>query len=68
MDPTRNSEFASNFVQISEKRATETVTMITQALGEESMSRTWKVQTGRDRKRRYSEEQSASIISAEDRS
>jgi hypothetical protein len=50
-----NSECASNFVQISVKSAGETLTMIRQALGEESMSCTrvfeWHAPFRADRKR-----------------
>jgi hypothetical protein len=36
-----DSECASNFVQVSGKSATETLAMIRQAFGEESISHTW---------------------------
>jgi hypothetical protein len=53
-----DSEFSSHFEKNTWKIATEILAMIRQAFGEESMSRTGKVQTHRNPKRREGEEQS----------
>jgi hypothetical protein len=47
-----DSECASNFVQISGKNATENLSTIRQVFGEESVSRSPKVQTRQDQKLR----------------
>jgi hypothetical protein len=48
MDPTKEQD---QVLCKSRKKVTETLAMIIQAFGEESMSRTWKAQNYRNRKK-----------------